>query len=319
MTAFIPAFIEMNETMAKQTGKPFRVRRATRQLHPRGIERKFAADLVAIITKIKDDIDEFLIPEIPRFVRAAQLRGDAERHDIEDISAILDTIFGQISLRLNNKHIRDLEQLVQGYFDSTSTFSRAQTLRQIKSMIGVDAFPRETQLQVMLNTFTRENVSLIKSITGGYVDSVVGIIQRRVRAGDRPAAIEEEVRKRFSTTKNKARLIARDQVNKLNGSLTRMRQTSLGVEEYIWRTSRDERVRASHLELEGRKFRWDDPPSVGHPGQDVLCRCSAEPVIEGAPPPKENRREVIREVKRKRKALREELKGKKSARLIARD
>ena len=46
--------------------------------------------------------------------------------------------------------------------------------------------------------------------------------------------------------------------------------------------------------------------------------CSAEPVIEGAPPPRENRTEVIREVRRKREALRKKLKGRKSARLIAR-
>jgi SPP1 gp7 family putative phage head morphogenesis protein len=319
VTSFIPAFVETHENIARETGKRFRVKRPTRQLVPRGVERSFAADLVRIIIAIRDDINEFLIPEIGRLSRLSELRGDAERQDIEDISAIIDTIEGELSGRLDNRHLRNVEELVQGYFNDTSSFSRRQTARQIRRMIGVEAFPQERQLQTMLSTFLRENVSLIKSLTGDYVTKVTDIVRRRVRAGDRPETIQQDIRKRFKVSRNRARLIARDQTNKLNGALTRMRQTSLGIDEYIWRTSRDERVRESHLEKEGRKFRWDRPPAdTGHPGQDINCRCNAEPVIKGVPPPQENRREVIREVKRKRERLREKLKGKKAARLIAR-
>ena len=28
--------------------------------------------------------------------------------------------------------------------------------------------------------------------------------------------------------------------------------------------------------------KWDSPPAVGHPGEDILCRCVAIPVIEEA-------------------------------------
>ncbi len=311
MTSFIPSFLEVHKTIAEQTGRAFHVKRPPRQLHPKGVERMFGADLVRIIEAIKADIDEQLMPEIARLVRLSGTRGDDTRHDIEDISAILDTILGRLTVRVSNTHLRDLEQLVQGYFNDTSSFSRRQTFRQIRRMIGVDVFPREGQLQVMLNTFKRENVSLITSLAGNYVDDVANIVRRRVRAGDRPSVIEKDLTDRFAVTKNKAKLIARDQTNKLNGVLTKMRQTDLGIEEYIWRTSRDERVRSKHLEREGRVFRWDDPPMGGHPGQAIQCRCSAEPVIEGAPAPRESRREVIREVELKRETLRKRLKGKK--------
>lgn len=275
MTSFIPSFLEMNKNIAAATGRAFRIRKPTRQLHPRGVERAFAADLIRILNAIQEDIKEQLIPEIGRLSRASQLRGDAEHIDIEDISSEIDTIVGRLTVRVDTKHLRDLESMVGGYFNDTSNFSRMQTLRQIKRMLGVDAFPREAGLQVMLNMFSKENAAAIKSLTGNYVSTVANIVRRRVRAGDRPAVIEEDLRKQFDITKNKARLIARDQVNKLNGSLTRMRQKELGVEEYIWRTSRDERVRNSHLELEGTVHDWDDPPSVGHPGQDINCRCPA--------------------------------------------
>lgn len=46
---------------------------------------------------------------------------------------------------------------------------------------------------------------------------------------------------------------------------------------YIWRTSGDDRVRASHAANNGRIFSWDAPPETGHPGVDYNCRCWAEP------------------------------------------
>ena len=54
----------------------------------------------------------------------------------------------------------------------------------------------------------------------------------------------------------------------------------MGIEEYRWRTSKDERVRATHAANEGKVFRWDTPPAeTGHPGNDVQCRCDARPII----------------------------------------
>lgn len=46
---------------------------------------------------------------------------------------------------------------------------------------------------------------------------------------------------------------------------------------YIWRTRGDGKVRASHAANNGRIFSWDNPPPVGHPGEDFGCRCTAEP------------------------------------------
>jgi len=47
---------------------------------------------------------------------------------------------------------------------------------------------------------------------------------------------------------------------------------------YRWRTASDEKVRASHAANEGRIFAWGNPPDKGHPGEEMNCRCYAEPV-----------------------------------------
>jgi SPP1 gp7 family putative phage head morphogenesis protein len=97
-----------------------------------------------------------------------------------------------------------------------------------------------------------------------------------------------------TVTEERARVIARDQVGKLNGQLTELRQRQAGVTTYYWRTSRDERVREAHDVLEGMLCRWDDPTVYsddggatwkprsaigafeGQPGGEFQCRCSAE-------------------------------------------
>lgn len=55
-------------------------------------------------------------------------------------------------------------------------------------------------------------------------------------------------------------------------------QTKMKGHYYVWRTKRDDKVRWQHAVRNGQVFRWDTPPSGGHPGQDFGCRCWAEPL-----------------------------------------
>src|SRR6185436_18478971 len=91
----------------------------------------------------------------------------------------------------------------------------------------------------------------------------------------------KDIEERYGVSESKAKMLARDQVGKFNGELTRVRQGRLGVKSFIWRTSQDERVRDSHEEKEGETYEWENPPvDTGIPGADYQCRCTAEPVIE---------------------------------------
>ena len=54
--------------------------------------------------------------------------------------------------------------------------------------------------------------------------------------------------------------------SKLNSALNQQRSQNLGVEEYVWRTAGDERVRDSHKNENGKTFGWDDLPNPGGEG-----------------------------------------------------
>lgn len=122
------------------------------------------------------------------------------------------------------------------------------------------------------------NVQLIKTIPSQYLDKVQASIYSGIRSGLDAGSIKKDILKLNGQNYKRAKLIARDQIQKFNSVLTMTRQQDVGVEGYIWRTSSDERVRDSHMEKDGLRFSWNSPPGdTGPPGQDINCRCSAEP------------------------------------------
>jgi SPP1 gp7 family putative phage head morphogenesis protein len=172
----------------------------------------------------------------------------------------------------------------------------------------VDVFTAEPWLRDELRSWARESGALITTLEDDAIRQVETWAQRGVREGQRHTEIAKKIEERLGVSRRRARLIARDQTKKLNGRLTEERQRKAGVSMYIWRTSRDERVRGnpsgkypdskpSHHALDGKYCRWDDPTvyadspegpwksraSIGaveeHPGQPINDRCTAEPVL----------------------------------------
>ena len=91
----------------------------------------------------------------------------------------------------------------------------------------------------------------------------------------------KELAERIGIARGRADLIAADQTAKLSSDLDRLRQQQAGIEEYIWRTARDERVRATHHAQEGKRHRWDTPvPDVVRPGYEIRCRCKGQAYFE---------------------------------------
>ncbi len=125
------------------------------------------------------------------------------------------------------------------------------------------------------------NADLIQSLPDEYYKSISTRLFQGVTQGDTVGSLLKDVQKITGVSRRRAKLIARDQTQKTNAAITQQRQEALGITEYIWRTSEDERVRATHKANNGKVFRWDKPPKgTGHPGNSVNCRCTARGVIE---------------------------------------
>lgn len=162
----------------------------------------------------------------------------------------------------------------------------------ISSYVGPNAAPTPEDLRKIraaMAEAVESNVALIKSIPEQYLASIRETVNRAFVAGERFESVAERIQHVGDVTETRARTIARDQVSKMNASFNEARQVSVGITHYTWSTSHDERVRPSHAELNGKDFAWKDPPEVEgervHPGEAILCRCVAIPVLNVAEEP----------------------------------
>lgn len=157
-----------------------------------------------------------------------------------------------------------------------------QIASHTKTILGVDLTPffRGADIQDVIDNQIAANVSLIKSIPSQYTDKLEALVMNALQTGQTNEELAKEIKKLGHSTDIRARLIARDQMGKINGAINKKRQTSMGVETYDYLTAKDERVRPLCRRHHGQTFRWDTPPEGGHPGEKIGCRCTAVPNYE---------------------------------------
>ena len=165
-------------------------------------------------------------------------------------------------------------------------YHRERLISTFRSAIGVNILPflSEPLIAQQMREIVAENVSLIRTIPKRFHDGVradlLDLIQ--TRPFDQQA-LKDVMRKNYRSSGYNLRRITRDQTSKTVGKLTEVRNAQLGVEQYQWVTSQDERVRPTHVANSGRIFAWSDPPpETGHPGDDVQCRCVSIPILTPA-------------------------------------
>lgn len=175
--------------------------------------------------------------------------------------------------------------------------------RAMRRSLGVSFSFAAEELSPQLRQWVETNVGLIKTIPPRLHESLsADFVKAQVEAPFNRQRLGRILRKNYDSAGYNLRRIVRDQSSKLYGQLSQERQTQAGIAEYQWVTSSDERVRPTHRANSDLIFRWDQPPaSTGHPGHDIQCRCTADPVV-GQPalrrtqpetPAERRRREVI--------------------------
>lgn len=195
---------------------------------------------------------------------------------------ILNGIMASLATRWRN--ITPLaKQISEQFVTRVDVVNQQAFYGAVQKVIGINlnGIIQTEGLTDILQAKIAENVGLIQSLPDQYFKSLVTIVNEGTTRGNRASSMFQQIRKLNGQTRNRTKVIARDQTQKVNAAITQARQESLGVTKYRWRTSGDERVRSTHKAHNGKIFRWDRPPKdTGHPGQDIQCRCVAEPVIE---------------------------------------
>ena len=243
-----------------RTPKPVHGRRTDERAYEKDIRNRILSPLFIDMTA--------------RFRAAAQLR-EALVNDINvgfgDFNA--NQLQG-VSTSVAEKHLNEINR-----------YHRAKMVSTFRSALGVNINPLllDAQTDILMRMRIQQNVQLIRSIPIQLQGELINAVTKTIETvGFDQQKLIKTLEQRFNVAGSRAKLIARDQTTKTIGALTKARQNQIGVKEYTWVTSHDERVRSSHAELSGTRQLWSEPPAAtGHPGHSVQCRCVARAVIEG--------------------------------------
>lgn len=142
----------------------------------------------------------------------------------------------------------------------------------------------ESSVGTVARLLQNRQVELIKSLPLEAGLRAQELAQQAAMGGKRADEVAAEIARTEEVTASRATLIARTEIAKANAAITQARAQSVGATHYIWRTAEDGDVRSSHADMNGKVFRFDQPPTLedgmtGNPGEFPNCRCFAEPII----------------------------------------
>lgn len=257
--------------------------------NPDSQEREYVRQLARFSKQLQADVNRVLLPRLDDIV--VQYKVETRTDTWIDT---LDSLMAELA-RLALELVGSVVTKLPGQFNAVSKFNEGQFKLVVKantgltlppvmpgapssSLLGVNVFRSEPFLKPLAEGWISENTALIKSLPTRLHPELEGIIRRGVMNGQSVKDIKDQLKVRYGVTDYRAKLIAQDQTLKLNADLTRYRLQSVGVEEYIWRSVQDSRVRPEHAERNGNTYPWKGGAGGSHPGQEVRCRCRAEAV-----------------------------------------
>jgi SPP1 gp7 family putative phage head morphogenesis protein len=240
--------------------------------YPLSNERAYQKQLTALVNQMYSATTE----------NVSFINGYIKQYRLDDeLNTQLDMLIATLIATYRSKVTKEfVKNKIEQMFETVNRFNKNEFNLVLKSALKVDIFQAEPYLNDLKTLWTKQNVSLITSVEDQYFSRVENIVSNAVTQGTLTTSVTQQIQELTGVSKSRAQLIARDQAGKLNGQLTQQRQTGIGIEEYDWSSSHDKKVRPLHVARDGERFSWDKPPSDGHPGYPISCRCVALPVID---------------------------------------
>ena len=190
-------------------------------------------------------------------------------------------------IRRWGRKLRDVPDTMAGWFaKQTNGYTSRAVTAALKDAGFTVKLKNTRRVNDIVQANIASNVQLIKSIPSTYLSKVETIVNQGVVAGRDLGSIVEGIEALHSVTRDRAKMIARDQVNKATQAMTKARYEDLGITKAIWQHNAGGKTfRESHVKMDGKVFDLEKgmyDPSVEdfiQPGFLIACRCSYRPYL----------------------------------------
>ncbi len=285
--------------------------------YPYAIEREYAREIKKTLRRFTLPVYQTLSESLYRWLQE-QKRAHLDRQDsmVDEMQGLNNELENTQEELFGNGGI-DYKVFLLGFGIQLDDFNKTEWIKQLKWVAGKDSydsnfFQKEKYLDDTLRLWADQNYILVKSLSDEYIKKMNNIVSTGVLNNESYTEIMGKVRAlNTNMTEARSKLIAVDQMGKLNGYLTEARQKDVGVEWYKWLTAQDERVvgnpaglyprptsaHGDHYEMNGSINKWGDrlvysknngvtfinrPSSTQGeiPGSAIRCRCIAIAVFD---------------------------------------
>lgn len=290
--------IQLMKILFKTSGKRPTKKITSPRAYPHGIERKYYRELESFFKPLTDYVENFINQNMEPLLRGDSeelhldtIPGDTFRKMIYNLENWLSIYMPDISELPADKNNNVILTTIAKTADEAMDFGNKEFTKMLDKGIHVNLPTSAPWWDDMKASWAEDNYNLITSNAKNYVSKINTLTEQAIVNGMSPGKLKEEI---FKATqgleKSHCKLLARDQMGKLNGQITQAQMQEIGLDMYVWSTAYDDRVRDSHAAMEGLLCRWDDASVVSydggktwvdrpaaavqlHPGQDIQCRC----------------------------------------------
>ncbi len=269
-------------------------KKAPRMLYPTQAE----ADYISLLLKMVHNWQKTIKSYATRF-KSVEYQLTRDKMLIMDSWAgDLDALFKQVGFDMQKVNPSPSE--IKLALKKASDFNQDEFYKVVYAMMALPTIGIQNWKSALMDDYLSQNVSLVKGLTAEMQKKLEITIREGFKSGKSWETIQEELLNDGLTGGNKkgvllnaeerAKLIAVDQIGKLNGELVKNSALSIGILGYTWETVRDIRVRDEHNDEQGRKYLFPEAqeqgvslpagysktqPKDGFPGWAIRCRCWA--------------------------------------------
>ena len=239
--------------------------------------------LIAVIRDIRRAVNEYVLP-----VYTSGLIPDAAVNDDRSVRRAITqfTVVNSVA-SVSVDTANDKTKLL---FEDEAIQHLVRVARGVKKGTGLDVAPwlnlNRDDIDDLVRLYIERNAALIQSLSDDTVNKVEQAVYQAKIDRTTYKELTEILQKQFKIAKNRADLIAYDQLASINSDFTRSRHTALGIKEYRWRTRADGRTRPLHRQINGNVYEWGKPTGAEGglaPGKPIRCRCTGVSIIPSSP------------------------------------
>lgn len=270
----------------------------SRRAYPHGVEQKYYRQLKGFFKPLTDYVKNYLDKNAESLlhgdskeIKLDAIPGPSFRKMIYSLEDWLSIYMPDIADLPDDSNNNVILTALGKTANETMEFGEKEFKRILDQGIHVNMPTSASWWNDMKNSWMEDNYTLITSNAKKYINQINTLTEQAIVNGWSMGKLKEEIQKATTGLSDKhCKLLARDQIGKLNGQINQAQMEELGLDLYVWSTAYDDRVRDSHSIMEGLLCRWDDANVCSydngktwqdrpggavllHPGQDIQCRC----------------------------------------------